>query len=282
LIAQNINTTKTKNNQIIEGDIEFKTHLIKFSEILTLTGWEDTGKSKSGSYSGEAYKHIKETILNLWKKQEWMDIRWDPKHPEHKKFLNGEQAQAEKPEGWIEKPTFYYYDKTVDLKLNAPLVPYLLKRLKDYTKVEIENIVKMNSMHSIRIYELLRCELFNAQLPKNNGIYTANVKSLKDILKVEDYGNYDFKRKIIEPAIKEINELTDLNVEVLEYPKSGRKIVEIKFKIQKKQKQKSQPSKENNTATQKDEPQKQETEETANERTCVCDGEECNDPFCGL
>ena len=58
------------------------------------------------------------------------------------------------------------------------------------------------------------------------------MEELKQFLGVEDkYNMYaHFKDKIIKPSIREINELTDLEVEFFEH-KQGKKIVKLSFII---------------------------------------------------
>ena len=85
----------------------------------------------------------------------------------------------------------------------------------------------MKSAFSVRIYELMKSYAF--QKTK-----TFELDELKKLLMVEDVKSYtrfpDFRRKVLEIAEREINELTDITISYETITK-GRKVVKIKFDI---------------------------------------------------
>lgn len=84
----------------------------------------------------------------------------------------------------------------------------------------------MQSQYSIRLYELLKSyENMNGQI--------FEVIDLRKLLNLSDEvlaDWFDFKRFVIERAIKEINKFTDIMVKY-EPIKKGRKIFEVKFYV---------------------------------------------------
>lgn len=59
------------------------------------------------------------------------------------------------------------------------------------------------------------------------------IEDLKQNLQCENYQRYpDFKRKVIVPAVEEINTVTDISVSFVEI-KEGRKVVKLKFFLSK-------------------------------------------------
>ena len=88
----------------------------------------------------------------------------------------------------------------------------------------------MKSAFSVRIYELIKSYAYQ----KNK---TFEINELKHLLMVDNVKSYerypDFRRFVLEPAQKEINKLTDLNM-LYEPITKGRKVVKIKFVIQHK------------------------------------------------
>ena len=83
----------------------------------------------------------------------------------------------------------------------------------------------MKSQYSIRLYELLKSVA-------GKELWYFEIDDLKNIFLCEkkyDRVN-DFKKRIIEPSIEEINNKTDLNV-TYEYFNEGKKIVGIEFHI---------------------------------------------------
>jgi plasmid replication initiation protein len=82
----------------------------------------------------------------------------------------------------------------------------------------------MKSQYSIRLYELLK-----SYEHKNN--LTIGIEEVKRMLSAEIYNRHqDFRRKVIELAIKEINALTDIAV-AYEFIKEGRKYAKVAFYI---------------------------------------------------
>ena len=98
------------------------------------------------------------------------------------------------------------------------------------SKISLVHICGMKSAFSVRIYELMKSYSFRHTI-------TFELDELKKLLMVEDVKSYnrfpDFRRKILEKAQLEINELTDINIE-FEPIKTGRKITSIKFIIEEK------------------------------------------------
>ena len=84
---------------------------------------------------------------------------------------------------------------------------------------------------SVRIYELLKSYAY--QKSKTFGL--DELKRLLMVDGIESYNRFpDFRRKVLEIAVKEINKLTDLNVSY-EAIKKGRKVDKLKFRIETKE-----------------------------------------------
>ena len=82
----------------------------------------------------------------------------------------------------------------------------------------------MRSTYSIRIYELLKSYAFTKH-------HNFELEQLKKTLGCEHYTRFpDFRRKVIEVAVKEINQYTDLEVSWRPITK-GKKVIEIDFSI---------------------------------------------------
>lgn len=112
------------------------------------------------------------------------------------------------------------------IKVNSDAKPYLLQ-LKDYfTSFRLENALNLDGKYAIRIYQLTKSNLYL-------GFLVLEVKDLKEKLKLTQKSYEKFSNinaKVIKPSIKEINEKTDVALEV-ELIRSGRDVVAIKFNI---------------------------------------------------
>ena len=116
----------------------------------------------------------------------------------------------------------------VKIRIDEDLAPYLFNLKEKFTQYQLYNILAMKSAFSVRIYELIKSYAY-----QKNKIFEIN--ELKHLLMVDNVKSYerypDFRRFVLEPAQKEINKLTDLNISYEPITK-GRKVVKIKFVIQ--------------------------------------------------
>ena len=120
---------------------------------------------------------------------------------------------------WIDKGS-----GKIRVRLDDDLQKFVTGLYTNYTQYELLCTLPMRSSYSIRIYELLKSYAFTKR-------HTFKVDDLKRMLGCEHYERFpDFRRKVIEIAVKEINQFTDLEVSWEPITKS-RKVVEIKFKI---------------------------------------------------
>lgn len=112
------------------------------------------------------------------------------------------------------------------VELHPKLKPYLLQLKERFTQYNISFLVRMQSHYSKRIYKLLKQY---HPLSKRR----ISVQQLKQILQIEpeEYKRYfDFKRRVILKAQKDLAEYTDLKFE-FEEERKGRKVQAILFTI---------------------------------------------------
>lgn len=127
----------------------------------------------------------------------------------------------------------------VFIKLSPHIVPHLLGLKERFTGYRIKDVYQFTSKHSWRLYELL------IQY-KKIGRRKFKVEELKR--KTVGYNIYprwgDLKRRVVDNAVREINNVSDIMVQYSVY-KRGKKISELEFFIQEKEKNnkdnKSQP-----------------------------------------
>ncbi len=118
------------------------------------------------------------------------------------------------------------HEGIMNFKLNSDIKFYVLNLTTNFTQYYFENIARLKSNFSIRIYELLK-QYEKIGNRKVELIYLRHFLNISD----EKFTKYnDFKRKVILVAQKELKDKTDVCFEFEEI-KRGRKIVEIKFNI---------------------------------------------------
>ncbi|GAA8719900.1 hypothetical protein BTM342_15040 [Helicobacter pylori] len=125
---------------------------------------------------------------------------------------------------------FLQYTKgqaTIKYQLNDCLKPYLLGLRKNFTQIPLQHILPINSGYAIRIYQMLLSEL-----KQNRNETTRYLIELQDILCVPKsmYVWDNFKRRVLEPSLKEINAITDI-IASYSTKKERQKITQIVFEI---------------------------------------------------
>lgn len=127
---------------------------------------------------------------------------------------------------WVSTARYIDGSGVIQLRFAPELKPYLLQLKTVFTSYKLNNILSLKSVYAIRLYELMKKWQQIAQ-------WKCSVDSLREKLGASNksynlYGN--FKNKILIPAIKELNEQTDLFIRYTEV-KKGRKVDAIEFII---------------------------------------------------
>lgn len=142
-----------------------------------------------------------------------------------------------KQKSWIKANWFDFisYDAetvTIVFKFGSLVKPLLLEVVEAYVRAEAKPLMKFRRSASYRFYN------FAVEWQKLRE-KTISVDDLKHMLMLDDeyplYGGLN--QKVIAPAIKEINKLTDYEISYMP-KKTGRKITDIVFKIKVKNKSK--------------------------------------------
>ena len=143
------------------------------------------------------------------------------------------KIRRENGKGFSAYPVFLKLDyvpgEGLTLIFNPCMLPWLLDLAgKSFTKIPFEQIWALRSQYSIRLFELL----LQYQNTKDHQ-RTICIEDLRECLGVP-LGTYtamdNFRRRVIDSSIKDINENTKFKVEY-ENVKEGRKIVAFKFKL---------------------------------------------------
>jgi len=131
---------------------------------------------------------------------------------------------------WIQSQEYEIGGGYSDITFDSKLKPFLLHLKSRFTTYKLENVMRLKSVYSIRVYELLKQY-------QTIGKRIIAVEDLRKMLGIgqDEYERYnDFKRYVLTVAHREINEKTDIRFEFREI-KLGRKVNEIEFIIQKKE-----------------------------------------------
>ncbi|HIO90670.1 MAG TPA: RepB family plasmid replication initiator protein [Campylobacterales bacterium] len=134
-----------------------------------------------------------------------------------------------KQNGEVQLPLFtkvVYDSGVVDMYLHSDLKPYILDIKERYTKYFFQSITGLNSMYSMRIYELLKQYEFRS----SRSFELEELRFLLNITKGK-YSKYtDFKKRVLLSSQKELLEKTDISFSFEEI-RERRKVVRLDFKI---------------------------------------------------
>ncbi|MGI0439022.1 replication initiation protein [Helicobacter himalayensis] len=114
----------------------------------------------------------------------------------------------------------------ISYKLNDSLTEYLLDLKRDFTQLKFSDIQQMKSAYSIRIYNMLVCEL-----KQSRQSLKMDLAVLQNILEVpktlQEYKH--FNQKVLAQAKKDINAKSNIVLLEIKVFKTGRKITDLEF-----------------------------------------------------
>lgn len=191
-------------SRIKPSDEDFVHHDFSIVEFCKVCGIDHS--------SGGNYKAVKEAIKTLSDKSVWL------------LFETGVEVLVR----WINKAWLSKKSGVIRLRLDDDMKPYLLQLRERFTQYELLYTLAMRSQYSIRLYELLKSYEYK-------GGWLFEIDELKQLLSAEKYTRFpDFKRYILDTALREINDLSDLIVSY-EIIKVGRKYGKVEFEIKRKE-----------------------------------------------
>lgn len=178
---------------------------IKIRDVCRASGIE-------GDIDGEAYRAIYDAL----KKLDSFNFTLIDEHNKRDSFVHWirDTEIDRNPGGYI------------SFRFDPKVTPYLFNVRKYYTQYELGTVMQMRSVYAIRLYELVKSY-------ENIHEKVFDLKEIRYLLGAEgkSYDRYsNLKQRIIDPAIWEILEWSDLNVTTIEV-KQGRKVTGIRFVI---------------------------------------------------
>ena len=150
----------------------------------------------------------------------------------YQKLVNDNLEQTES--NWVQSVSYAINSSYVKIKFTDDVMPLITNLERHFTSYQLEQVKDLTSIYSIRLYELLiswkktkKVELSLADLRLKLGIEPNEYKAMNN-----------FKAKVLDLAVSQINEHTDITVKY-EQVKTGRTIVGFKFSFKEKPKPKA-------------------------------------------
>lgn len=145
---------------------------------------------------------------------------------------------------WVSRVAYASNAAILELTFAPDVVPLITRLEQQFTSYQIKQVGQLTSKYAIRLYELLimwrsvgKCLFSIDDFRFKLGIADNEYQSMSN-----------FKSRVLEPAIKQINEFTDIKAEYVQH-KSGRTITgfEFKFKLKNQPPKEKKPPKDQNT-----------------------------------
>ena len=158
--------------------------------------------------NGGNYQHIKATLKGLSDQSFWI------------KDEKGQEVLCR----WVQKARINKGSGKITVRLDEDMHKYVIGLFSNFTQYELISTLPMKSAYSFRIYELLKSYAFAKS-------HTFDIDDLKRTIAAEHFSNFkDFRRRVLEYAVKEINMYTDIEIS-WEPIKNGKKVIQVRFDI---------------------------------------------------
>lgn len=209
--------TLTEQRLILYAISKIKPTDVKFDEYtVQLKGFYDV----CGIKEKDDYTELKKIIHGLQRKFWWITME-DPHEP---------GTECESSVNWFTVARTNKKSGKFTFMFHPDMVPYLLELAKQreegngyYTQFTFQYILPMRSQYSIRLYELLK------SYQKNNMTWWFKLDELKRLLDCRSYKLFaDFRINVLNIAVKEINEYSDLKIKY-ETEKDGKRVSGVTF-----------------------------------------------------
>ena len=166
-----------------------------------------------GVHEKTAYRDLKEGINRLYERS--INLSVDDKSIKMR---------------WVQEVQFLDSQGIIGIRFSKPILPFISNLSREFTKYALSDIAGISSAYAIRIYELL---VQYRQIGKRE----ISVENLRTMLELgKKYPLFaDFKKRVIDTAVDQINEYSPLKVEY-EQKKTGRKVTHIRFSFKEKTK----------------------------------------------
>ena len=136
------------------------------------------------------------------------------------------------------KTTGNFVSGNVTFTFNSTLVPHLLNLNGNYSRAELGSHLSFKTAYSIRLYSMLNSEKYRGTATYEINHFKRCIGAYDSVSQTAKYNNFkDFKKRVLNPSIKEINEKSDINVsiEMIRCKEDARRIYGFKFKIVEKE-----------------------------------------------
>lgn len=128
---------------------------------------------------------------------------------------------------WVSGVTYHHGEGWVELGFSHEMTPHLVLLRKEFTSYKLKHASALRSMYSWRLLELL-------MQFKSTGLLRISIDDFCHAMEASETAQKNFgelRRRVIEPAIKELTLKDNLIIEWQGTKRGGRKITGLEFKF---------------------------------------------------
>ncbi|WP_254893853.1 replication initiation protein [Halomonas sp. BC1] len=191
---------QVRRDQPITDEVMYSVSVADYAELV-------------GTESHSIYKELADAALRLKRREVWITERPNGNGNREKTLITG----------WVQSIAYCKAEGRVELRFTKDMLPYLTQLTEQFTRYALTDVAKLNSGYAIRLYELL-CQW------RGTGEREVSVEWLRSAFQLGDKypALKDFKRRVIVPAVDQINEHSPLWVK-WDQRKTGKKVSHLCF-----------------------------------------------------
>ena len=124
---------------------------------------------------------------------------------------------------WLSRARYIPRNGVSHLYFSAEVAPFLVDLKGNFTRYELKRVARLNSMHSMRLFELL-------MRFRETGYYTVSIDDFRDLMGLsEGYNRFNnLNLRILKPCIKELEDKSGISIQ-LETTRTGRVVSHLTF-----------------------------------------------------
>lgn len=132
---------------------------------------------------------------------------------------------------WVSRIAYATNEAILEITFAPDVVPLILRLEEHFTSYQLKQVTQLTSKYAIRLYEML---IAWREVGKTPQIELLEFRHKIGVEDTEYKDMHNFKKRVLEPSIKQINEHTDITASY-EQHKKGRVISGFSFKLKQKQ-----------------------------------------------
>lgn len=224
----------TQDNELIEACYRMEVNekrllMLGTSKVNPMGGYPDPSKPfKFEITAGEWREVYKDTNA-------WQSLKRSADKLLSRQIILHPKTNVVEKLNWFDSVKYFLDEGRIEVQFTRSVQVRLAGMIEQFTTIDLFSVNKLRSFYSIRLYEILSQFLDKF---KDKGYRIMSVDDFRHAMDCVNTNPHtkDLKRRVLNPAIKEINKQSDMDCVVIDV-KEGRRITYFKFVFNKKPQQ---------------------------------------------